>query len=823
MVDESSPALVLDSECLQVRDVCNSVMGRVKELASLSNLKSAFSNEGFVDFKIRYMGELWVWLEFASANAKTLFLDNVGVNSWFSVLKEGSLDFVPDGRIVWIDVEGVPFKLWSNNTFKRISSKWGLALDTDEQDDTYYHSKRICVLTKSSKTISENFKIIFQGKTFWIRAKEALGWVPDFLDDVEEDESDDDSKGGDFSFDGGNSQDKFEAKDGDPSEEVPDSVFQSKSQHNGSPAGESNGQKVNLSADPFNIYSLLNKKNGKNDENEASEHTPNHPPGFTPNISQNNDIGSAGSHVNETQVEQERSINDKSESVCSGHFKSSSVPRTGGSILGLMEELVKVVYAPHDMRDKILLWDYLTHVTQQWNGDVIIMGDFNEVRLKSDRFGSVFNAHGANLFNTFITNAGLKEVPLGDHRPILLREAHLDYGPTPFRFFHHWMEIDGFDKFVEATWKDAPIHASDAMRGLTFKLKHLKSKLKEWTRGKMNEMNSGKDKFKLELRKLDSDIDSGICSDDVIKKRSEVVQKLLDIDKIQAMEVAQKTKIKWCIEGDENSNFFHGMLNKKRSQLSIRGIMINGVWIEDPLAVKREFYQHFSNRFAKPDSHRALLDMEFPNKISLEKQSELEHEVSREELKQAVWDCGTDKSPGPDGFTFGFFRKFWHLIEEDIFEAVHYFFCHGNIPSGCNSSFITLIPKIPDANLVKDFRPISLIGGIYKIIAKILSNRLVGVLSDIVNEVQSAFIADRQILDGPFILNEVIQWCKLKKKQSFIFKVDFEKAFDSVRWDFLDDVLKNFGFGNKWCRWIQSCLKSSRGSILINGSPTEEF
>ncbi|GJT89290.1 nucleotide-binding alpha-beta plait domain-containing protein [Tanacetum coccineum] len=123
MVDESSPALVLDFECLQVRDVCNSVMGRVKELALLSNLKSAFSNEGFIDFKIRYMGELWVWLEFASANAKTLFLDNVGENSWFSVLKEGSLDFVPDGRIVWIDVEGVPFKLWSNkNVSKRIFS-----------------------------------------------------------------------------------------------------------------------------------------------------------------------------------------------------------------------------------------------------------------------------------------------------------------------------------------------------------------------------------------------------------------------------------------------------------------------------------------------------------------------------------------------------------------------------------------------------------------------------------------------------------------------------------------------------------------------------
>nr|GEZ45630.1 RNA-directed DNA polymerase, eukaryota [Tanacetum cinerariifolium] len=83
----------------------------------------------------------------------------------------------------------------------------------------------------------------------------------------------------------------------------------------------------------------------------------------------------------------------------------------------------------------------------------------------------------------------------------------------------------------------------------------------------------------------------------------------------------------------------------------------------------------------------------------------------------------------------------------------------------------------------------------YKIIAKILANHLVGVIGDIVNEVQSAFIADRQILDGPFILNE----------------------------DFFDEVLQKFDFGNKWCMWIQSSLRSSRGSILVNGSPTEEF
>nr|GEX51527.1 cysteine-rich receptor-like protein kinase [Tanacetum cinerariifolium] len=97
--------------------------------------------------------------------------------------------------------------------------------------------------------------------------------------------------------------------------------------------------------------------------------------------------------------------------------------------------------------------------------------------------------------------------------------------------------------------------------------------------------------------------------------------------------------------------------------------------------------------------------------------------------------------------------------------------------------------------MVKDFRFISLIGSSYKLVAKILANRLVVVLGDIVSEVQSAFVADRQILDGPFILNELLQWCKSKKKQSLIFKVDFEKAYDSVHWDYLDDILKKFGFG----------------------------
>ncbi|GKA71923.1 RNA-directed DNA polymerase, eukaryota [Tanacetum coccineum] len=326
-----------------------------------------------------------------------------------------------------------------------------------------------------------------------------------------------------------------------------------------------------------------------------------------------------------------------------------------------------------------------------------------------------------------------------------------------------------------------------------------------------------------ELEALEAIIDRGDGNEEIVNKRTEVVNNIQKFDKIHSSEMVQKAKVKWSIEWDENTSFFHGVLNKKRSILNIRGIMVDGNLIESPKAVKGELFQHFSSRSDKPDASMATINMRYPKTLTYDQQNELESEVSNVEIKRAVWDCGTDKSPGPDGFTFGFYRRFWKIIENDVYDAVKYFFTYGNIPKGCNSSFIALIPKIPDANMVKDFRPISLIGSLYKIIAKILANRLVGVLGDIVNEVQSAFIAERQILDGPFILNEILQWSKTKKKQSLIFKVDFEKAYDSVRWDFLDDILKKFGFGEKWCKWIQSCLRSSRGSILINGSPTEEF
>ncbi|GKF21125.1 RNA-directed DNA polymerase, eukaryota, partial [Tanacetum coccineum] len=97
------------------------------------------------------------------------------------------------------------------------------------------------------------------------------------------------------------------------------------------------------------------------------------------------------------------------------------------------------------------------------------------------------------------------------------------------------------------------------------------------------------------------------------------------------------------------------------------------------------------------------------------------------------------------------------------------------------------------------------------------------VIAGLVSNTQSAFVAGRQILDGPFILNEVLDWCKRKKKKALFFKVDFAKAYDSVRWDFLLDVLEAFGFGSTWCTWIRGISDFAKASLLVNGSPSDEF
>ncbi|GJS87123.1 RNA-directed DNA polymerase, eukaryota, reverse transcriptase zinc-binding domain protein [Tanacetum coccineum] len=171
---------------------------------------------------------------------------------------------------------------------------------------------------------------------------------------------------------------------------------------------------------------------------------------------------------------------------------------------------------------------------------------------------------------------------LSDHRPILLREVCLDYGPIPFRFYHYWFDWENFDKFVLDSWNELSIHDSNAISKFMKKLKCLKEKIRLWTKMKKESSKLQKMKLKKELSDMDILIDNKCANQEIINKRSQVMHSLQDLEKLESMEVAQKVKIKWSIAGDENSKYYHGLLNKSRNQLSIRGVLSDGAWVESP-------------------------------------------------------------------------------------------------------------------------------------------------------------------------------------------------------------------------------------------------
>ena len=155
--------------------------------------------------------------------------------------------------------------------------------------------------------------------------------------------------------------------------------------------------------------------------------------------------------------------------------------------------------------------------------------------------------------------------------------------------------------------------------------------------------------------------------------------------------------------------------------------------------------------------------------------------------------------------------------------CVSSFFEKGSMHTGANMTWVTLAPKIDDVKEMKDYRPISMVGCIYKTIPKVLANRIRHVMDGPVGETQTAFAQGQQILDGALIACKVIHWLKSKKKEAVIMKLDFHKAYDSVRWDFVDHVLNRMGFGQVWPKWIWACISSAEMSIIINGSATKPF
>lgn len=189
-----------------------------------------------------------------------------------------------------------------------------------------------------------------------------------------------------------------------------------------------------------------------------------------------------------------------------------------------------------------------------------------------------------------------------------------------------------------------------------------------------------------------------------------------------------------------------------------------------------------------------------------------------QDIQSAFYALPKNKVPGPDGYPAEFFTAHWKTVGQDVIDAIQEFFTSGRLLQQWNATILTLIPKKPNAVLISDFRPISCCNTVYKVIAKLLANRLKKVLRSVISNTQSAFIPGRLLVENVLMATELVQgynWKNISKRS--ILKVDLKKAFDSLNWDFILFILKALSFPDSFVNLIAQCITMTRFSVAVNG------
>lgn len=266
----------------------------------------------------------------------------------------------------------------------------------------------------------------------------------------------------------------------------------------------------------------------------------------------------------------------------------------------------------------------------------------------------------------------------------------------------------------------------------------------------------------------------------------------------------QRAKIKWKTEGERNTRYFHAIVNKRYNQNLIHNLQKDdGTWTDNEEEIKHLAYSYYSRLFNQdtpdPTCLQELWAFPIPE-IDDNDQAKLVSPLSVEEIAQAVFSLPKDSAPGSDGFHANFYQQNWELVKPDVVATVNNFWHSERLLSSFNKTIITLIPKVDKPSNLTDLRPISLCNVIYKIISKVLANRLKPILQKLIALNQSAFLQGRLISDNILLAGDLMNQIHLSRagrKKLAAFKVDFAKAFDKISWDFIAATMERMKFREK--------------------------
>ncbi|PNX93422.1 cysteine-rich receptor-like protein kinase, partial [Trifolium pratense] len=524
------------------------------------------------------------------------------------------------------------------------------------------------------------------------------------------------------------------------------------------------------------------------------------------------------------------------------------------------------VYSPCSLAGKRKLWEDLLHIRRGDSSEWCVGGDFNAILRSSERKSgsTVTRSSEINLFRDFVDEMELIDVPvlgkkfswfssdgkamsrldrfllsdgflkksgvtsqwigerdISDHCPVWLLCSQINWGPKPFRVVNGWLEHPDFKAFVEASWQSYNISGKKAFV-LKEKFKLLRESLKNWNKEVFGFLDLNIEKTVRDINEFEGLLANSDGDLDYLKLEGLNKEFWKQLHFKESL-LKQKSRTTWIREGDSNSKYFHQSIKSRRRRNQLVALKDGDHWVQGVDDVKSFVKNFFEKNFTEEWSNRPLLDGISFNSLSDTDNHTLLAPFSVEEVRDILSSCDGNKCPGPDGFNFNFLKTCWDVLQADVMEFLNEFHSNAILPKAITASFLALIPKKDHPQVLSDYRPICLVGCLYKILSKVLAARLKKVMGKLISECQTAFLPNRQILDGVLVVNELIDLAKRRKDKCLMLKVDFERAYDTVNWNFLEYMMRRMGFDQHWLEWMRACIFNSSMSVLVNGSPTEDF
>ncbi|RVW86677.1 LINE-1 reverse transcriptase-like [Vitis vinifera] len=360
-----------------------------------------------------------------------------------------------------------------------------------------------------------------------------------------------------------------------------------------------------------------------------------------------------------------------------------------------------------------------------------------------------------------------------------------------------WLRVEGFKELLRSWWQGMVVSGRASYK-LASKLKGMKEKLKVWNREVFGNLETNKMAALQQVDHWDQVESERRLTEEEFARKKEAKDDYAKWVKMDEIHWRQLSRELWLREGDKNTGYFHRMANAHRRRHTMERVKIRGVWLSEESTIRTGIVDAFHRLLTEDPEWKADIGGVNLNRISQQEADILELPFTEEEVHSALRGMNGDKASGPDGFTGAFWQVCWEFVKEEVMEMFKEFHEHKTFLKSLNATFLVLIPKKGGAEELGDFRPISLVGGLYKLLAKVLANRIKNVIGGVVSVDRNAFVSGRQILEASLIANE--------RQLAFLMR-----------------VMEKMGFGTKWREWIWSCISTAKFSVLVNGEPAGFF